>query len=115
MEKIITIIYSLGLIGSSIWRYRETKGLRALVIEVLAGVVFITVAISMGSSDLKTSFLSYYLALGIGLFLVIFFAIRFRQNLTAYSLIQLLVSLIYLIAGLYFTYSIVPLSYWLIL
>jgi fucose permease len=101
MEKIITIIYALGLVGNSIWKYQSTKDVGSLIFEAVAGLALIPIAISMGSDQLETSFLSYFLALGISFVLVIFFAISLWKDRTIHSIIQLSISFAFFIAGLY--------------
>ncbi|AFY74399.1 hypothetical protein Syn7502_02414 [Synechococcus sp. PCC 7502] len=107
MPKLITIIYALALIGNSIWKYqasytstKASKDVGSLVFEVVAGLALLSIAFSMDSSDLNRLFLSYYLALGISLVLVIFFSLGLWQKRTIYSIIQLSISLAFFIAGL---------------
>jgi hypothetical protein len=101
MEKIITIIYGLGLIGNSIYKYQLGRDIGSMVFEAVAGFSLVAIAISMGSTQMETTFLSYYLALGIGFVLVIFFAVGLWKIRSIYSVVQLLISLIFFIAGLF--------------
>jgi len=100
MEKIITLTYGLGLIANSIWKYRRTKDIGGLVFEAVSGLALIPLAISMGSEQLEKSFLSYFLALGISFVLVIFFALSFWKSRGIHSIMQLSVSIAFLIGGL---------------
>jgi hypothetical protein len=101
MPRIITIIYALGLIGNSIWKYKSDRDIGALIIELVAGLALIPIAFFMNSDRLETSFLSYYLALGISLVLVIFFAVGLIKYRTTYSIIQLSIAIAFLVAGLF--------------
>jgi hypothetical protein len=100
MEKIITLAYGLGLIANSIWKYRSTRDLGALVFEAISGLALIPIAISMGSEQIEKSFLSYFLALGVSFVLVIFFALSLWKIRTIHSIMQLSISIAFFIAGL---------------
>jgi hypothetical protein len=100
MEKIITIAYGLGLIANSIWKYRVVKDRGALVFEATTGAALIPVAISMGSNNLEKSFLSYFVALGLALILVIFFVVALLKKRGIHSIMQLVVAMIYFVGGL---------------
>lgn len=100
MTTILTIIYGLSLIANSIWKYRSVKDKGALVFEATAGAALIPVAISMGSNDLGKSFFSYFVALGISLVLVIFFALALIKNRGIHSIVQLFVAIVFFMGGL---------------
>jgi len=100
VEKIITLIYGLGLIANSMWKYRSTPDIGALVFEAVSGLALIPIALSMDHARLENSFLSYFLALGISLVLVIFFAIALLKDRSIHSIIQLSISIAFFIAGL---------------
>jgi hypothetical protein len=104
MEKIITIAYGLGLISNSIYKYQGkyqlTKDKGALVFEATAGAALIFTALSMGSDVLEKSFLSYFVALGISLVMVIFFALVLLKNRGIHSIMQLVIAIIFFVAGL---------------
>jgi len=65
----------------------------------VAGVVLIPIAFFMDSDRLETSFLSYYLALGISLVLVIFFIVGLIKYRTTYTVIQLFIAIAFLVGG----------------
>lgn len=100
MPTIITIIYASGLIGNSIWKYKLNRDIGALIFELVAGLVLIITTFFMNSDRLETSFLSYYLVLGISLVLVIFFAVGLIKSQTTYSIIQLSIAIAFFIGGL---------------
>jgi hypothetical protein len=100
MPRFITIIYALGLIGNSIWKYKSNKDIGALIFELVAGLVLIPIAFFMDSDRLETSFLSYYLALGISLVLVIFFTVGLIKYRNTYAVIQLSMAIAFLVGGL---------------